>query len=197
MNVWVRRASIGASTGKKKGWTKTVQDTIWNYVVTIWEYRNTQIHGSTRDKLRQQRLIELGESCRRMQQAKPRVGTVDEHLLSMNVDDKQGFILQHWKRAMEVAIKKEVTRQRRRERGHITQYLQQVRQKMAVRQSQGRQQSIRDYFQGPADKSDDPLETQPEDLQTPRERANTVEASAQHIFPLMVAETPNDTEELP
>ena len=66
---------------------------------------------------------------------------------------------------------------------------------MAGRQTQGRQQSILDYFQGPADKSVYPIETQTEDSQNPRERANKVEESAQHICPLPGDETPSDTEE--
>ena len=192
---WVRRAATGASTGKTKGWKKTVQDTLWNYVVTIWEYRNTQIHGSTRDELRRRRLKELRESCRRMQQANPRVGTADEHLLGMNVGDKQGFFLHHWKRAMEVAIKKEAARQRRREGEHITQYLQQVRRHMKGQKLHGRQRSIREYFDGPEDKSYDPLDTRREALQVSSESVNTIEVPAQQVFPTSVVETPNDTEE--
>ena len=76
-----------------------VQDALWQYVVTLWEHRNGEVHGHTKAQEQTKRLEALRSECQKICSNRPTVAAADQHLLSVNLSTKNGMYLHHWKQA--------------------------------------------------------------------------------------------------
>ena len=143
---WMRHTTSSMNTLRLGRWKKTVQDTLWQYVVTVWEHRNGVVHGHTVAQQQFKKLEALRQECVIIISNEPVVAPDDQHLLGVDLSEKNGLYLHHWKRAVKAAVRREKMRSEKQTRSDIAEYFQRIRRRIRAQGNTGRQRSIRDFL---------------------------------------------------
>ena len=96
-------------------------------MTAIWDNRNAQVHGQNISDI--ERLEKLCSKCVILQNEQPAVGAADQHLLEIDLTDKKGMFLHHWKRALKVTVNRECACHKRQIREEMTAHLAQIRRR--------------------------------------------------------------------
>ena len=72
------------TTQHKQGqWITVLQNTLWDYVVMVWEHCNKTVHGSTEEEIRTKKLEHLRQEFKDIVESALLVGAADKHLLKV------------------------------------------------------------------------------------------------------------------
>ena len=155
-SAWAELRDPEYSNKREDRWAKQVQEILWQYVSTVWEHRNTIVHGKDENEARRIKTDRLRAQAEAIVANPPGLGSQDRHLLTdYEVSHMSGHMLHHWLRAVRSAARKESLLREKEEREGIMRFMEGLRERQRRRRHWTyRQQMVTEFLVGMLDSSD-------------------------------------------
>ena len=146
---WDTNKNLSKKLKRSNRWASTIQQELWKYVSSIWDHRNSIVHGKTIHETQKKQLSKLRKQVQHILQQPPELSANDRPLLDIkNLESQKCSFLRHWLHAVKVAARKEKMRRKSETRITITQYFKRTRQALTKLNTHSRRQTnIVDYME--------------------------------------------------
>lgn len=142
---WKKTQDPHFSCKKGERWARQLQESLWEYVSTLWNHRNKVVHGKDKNEVVTNRLTKMRREAERLIQDAPVLGAADRHLLQVrDINSKSGHFLRHWLRAVRSASRIETLRRKKVERENLVRYMGSIR----MRQQRSGRRTLRQSTMG-------------------------------------------------